>query len=472
MRPTGATAALRRACLGAVLAVLTSCSQSVEEDIARLEHGDEEAQKARARLLRSRHIDTPILIRAFQGREYPAGTRVALAGLLHELYQRDENRRLLAVLVEGLGDSHADVRTTVARALADIGDRVAVKPLIEQLAREANNAARCEMLRALTAVATEDGPVPFSSETRTDLIAESDKLRFTRTLVQLGREELPDSLRTQVVEWLELMAAEKALEGLLWKEKGDRRWAEKLLLEARDMVPDSKNVNWQLGRFYWDSGEPEKGLEVLRRSGLLARAAPLRARPRVDGELDEPAWGGAVPLARFYRCLWKMRAHALDEETEVYLGHRDNYLYVGVRTHEPEPQGLVAETTEPDDPRLTRDECIEIFLDTKHDLTSYYYLAVNSSGTVADAHNDGSSRSGDYGWDGGIVAATATGEAHWTLELEIPVHRLEPPRVRAGDVWGLNVARVHGAHPGPYAQWAPTYGTAHRPDRFGFLLFD
>ena len=463
---------LRGACFGALLALMAACADSLEKDIARLEHGDEGAAKARARLLRSRHIDTPILIRAFQSREYPASTRVELAKILHELYQRDENRRLLAVLVEGLGDSRAEVRATVARSLGQIRDRVAVGPLVNQLAGEGNDAARREILGALTAMATEDGQVPFSSEIHTDLIAEPDKMRFTRTLVQLGQGGLSDSLRAQVVEWLEILAAEKALEGQTWNEKGDRSWAEKLLLEARDMIPDSKNINWQLGRFYWESGQPDKGLETLRRAGLLARADRLRTRPRIDGLLDDPAWLGAVPLEGFHRCLWTARAHALDESSEVDLGHLDNALYLGVRTREPAPENLVAEITERDDFRVTRDDCVEIFLDTKHDFATYYYIAVNSIATVADAHNDGSGRTGDPAWDGPIAAAVAIGDAFWTLEMEIPAHRFERARIEPGDVWGLNIARVHAAHPGPYAQWAPTYGTAHRPDRFGFLVFD
>ena len=50
--------------------------------------------------------------------------------------------------------------------------------------------------------------------------------------------------------------------------------------------------------------------------------------------------------------------------------------------------------------------------------------------------------------------------------------RFTPDRIHPGDVWGFNIARVRIANAAEYGQWMPTYGNAHRPDRFGWLVFD
>ena len=67
---------------------------------------------------------------------------------------------------------------------------------------------------------------------------------------------------------------------------------------------------------------------------------------------------------------------------------------------------------------------------------------------------------------------TRVEDTSWTVELLIPGHRFETSRIRYKDAWGFNLARVRVAHSSEYSQWVPTYGSAHRPDRFGFLIFD
>ena len=47
-----------------------------------------------------------------------------------------------------------------------------------------------------------------------------------------------------------------------------------------------------------------------------------------------------------------------------------------------------------------------------------------------------------------------------------------PDNAGGGGKWGFNVARVRIGNASEYGQWVPTYGNAHRPDRFGVLLFE
>ena len=70
------------------------------------------------------------------------------------------------------------------------------------------------------------------------------------------------------------------------------------------------------------------------------------------------------------------------------------------------------------------------------------------------------------------LIATVVGETHWTVEVEIPAAELHQSVIDPGDVWGFNAARARMPDAGEYGQWVPTYGNAHRPDRFGLLIFD
>ena len=49
---------------------------------------------------------------------------------------------------------------------------------------------------------------------------------------------------------------------------------------------------------------------------------------------------------------------------------------------------------------------------------------------------------------------------------------LHGSRIESGAIWGFNIARVWITNASEYGQWVPTYGLAHRSDRFGFLIFE
>ena len=61
--------------------------------------------------------------------------------------------------------------------------------------------------------------------------------------------------------------------------KADLENAEKLLLEALDLIPDSRNVNQKLGQFYYDNDQQEKGLELLSAFGMVMRVPRLDRPP-------------------------------------------------------------------------------------------------------------------------------------------------------------------------------------------------
>ena len=434
------------------------------------------AQEARQRLNRARPIDTLALIEAFRDTQHPPFVRLAVGDALRRIYLRDENRRVLFILIEAVADSDAEMRAAVAATLKELRPVEAVGALIHQFVGETNDRVRFAILDALEEIAVEDDLLPFSWRLNTDLlVAENrpdDKIRFTRALQQLQREPIADSLRSKSLEWLELLADEKAAEAWEWLEKGDRRWAEKLMLTAREIVPDSKGLNWQLGHLYFSMGDRDTALRTMRDAGLLVTAVALPSQPSIDGLLTEPAWKSIRPQTQFYRCEWSRRARPDSGQVELYVGHHDGDLFVGYKVFEPSTKLLTATAAIDDQAAISRDDGIELFFDVNHDLATYFHIAANSLGSVTDQFNAGKGRRGDVEWNGAVVAMAHIGEGDWSLELRLPAHRLANSRISAGDVWGFNAGRIRTVGGFTYAQWAPTYGSAHRPDRFGYLLFD
>ena len=451
--------------------LLPGCSDSIEDHIAQLVEGGEGAEEAKIRLNLAKKPAIDPLIRAFQNRDLPSQARVSIAQALYRLYLRETDERILESLIGGMKDPDTAVRAGVVRSLGDMRQQEGVGPLINQLERERDDAVRLEILAALEIIGIEgfQGTDVFLSEIKTDKMTTQEKGHFITILGEMTQEDLSDSLRLKTQEWLEILAEEKAVKAHQRTLQADLQGAQALLLSARDLIPDSKNINQKLGRFYYDNGDQEKGLKILTEIGMVAPVHKLRIPPQIDGVLNEPAWQDIRPLRELYQCIFTMRAFPTEGKADIYIGYHGNNLYLGVRGYEASTEHLAATVTERDGD-VYLDDCVEIFMDTNHDYRSYYQIMVNSLGTITDSYNDGSQRT--RSWNATYHAATKVEDTFWNVEIEIPATQLHQGTIKSGDVWGFNVARVRIANASEYGQWIPTYGSAHRPDRFGFMVFE
>ena len=447
------------------------CGDPIERDIAHLIKGGEDAEDARMRLTLAKGPAIEPLIRAFRDRSNPSQARVAIAQALFALYLRETDKRILETLIEGLDDGDAAVRHKVATKLGDLRKREGVGPMIDRLGREEEDDVRLEILLALEIMGMEAASGRFfDSEISTDKMTEEEKGSFTQLLVQMSREELPDSLLMKTREWLEILAEEVTVEAQNLELKADLQGAEAILQKARELIPDSRNVNQKLGRFYYSNGEEKKGLEILTEFGMIAYARKLKQRPRIDGAFDEPAWSDIEPLTQFFQCIFKMRAYPIEGETEAYVGYFGNELFIGIKGYESSTDNLTAQATQRD-ANAWQDDCVEIFLDINQDYVTFHQIVINSLGTIFDSYTDGPSPQGDVRWNGEYDTAVKKDETFWTVELGIPVDQFKK-KIKVGDIWGFNVARIRIANAAEYGQWVATYGSSRRPDRFGFLVFE
>ena len=450
------------------LACLAACGDPVERHIDTIVEGDGGVEEARLALNMAKGTAVDPLIAAFEDRSLPARARVDLAESLYRLYLREADRRIFASLAAALEDPEPRVRAGVARAIGNLRRPEAAAPLLARFEAETDPAMKGEILSALEFMASEsDGG--WGMEVNPDLLDAAQKERFAARLQELIAAGPPEDLRIAAREWLEVLAEDLAQEAEKLFLAADAAGAEELLLSALELAPGSLNIHQKLGKLFYAMGDEERGRAYLERLGMVARVARLKARPEIDGVLDEPAWRQVRPRTEFYQCIWRLTARPAEGRSEAWVGYRADTLFVAVKGYEPTTATLAAQVTGRDD-EVAVDDCLELFLDTNRDSRSFYHFIINTLGTIKDAHLGGG-RPGNS-WNSAIEVAAAVADTFWVVEAAIPTAQLEEGPAAPGVEWGFNLARVRIGNASEYGQWVPTYGNAHRPDRFGVLLFE
>ena len=185
--------------------------------------------------------------------------------------------------------------------------------------------------------------------------------------------------------------------------------------------------------------------------GQLDARIPRAEDPgvRVDGRLDEPAWGSAAVLTGFTQSA-PAEGIPARERTEVLVFYTPRELFIGIRAHAADPSSVRSTLAERD--QITADDHVRILLDTFHDRRRAFALFVNPLGIQQDgtfSDGRGFTFSPDFVFDS---RGRLTGEGY-EVEIRIPLRSLKFP---AGGTrtWGLNVIRVVPAA-GAEESWAP-----------------
>jgi len=172
----------------------------------------------------------------------------------------------------------------------------------------------------------------------------------------------------------------------------------------------------------------------------IARATRIvGAAPRIDGELNDPAWQQATVISDFVQKV-PVEGAAPSVETEVRILYDDHGLYVGARLRRPDPGFIRTSIT-----RRVGESDAEVFtvsLDPYLDRRTAYSFSLSSGGVRGDAyHSQDSEDSGretqfDPIWS---ARARVDGEG-WTAEMHIPFSQL---RFNAAPelTWGLELTR-------------------------------
>jgi hypothetical protein len=160
---------------------------------------------------------------------------------------------------------------------------------------------------------------------------------------------------------------------------------------------------------------------------------------RVDGVLDEAAWGNAAALSDFVQ-FEPERGAPSTVRTSVRILYDGTAVYFGFENTDPEMDKIAARISKRDSD-LEEDDAVVVFLDTYADRRACYYFITNLLGTQSDGRITDNGLTTNTTWDGLWKSAARKTETGWTAEIAID---LESLKYRPGQqrVWGLGLARI------------------------------
>ena len=194
------------------------------------------------------------------------------------------------------------------------------------------------------------------------------------------------------------------------------------------------------------------------------------APPVTDGVLDDTCWddfnhtGTAMDFVAFDEAV------PAPVKTRVRFTHDAGMLFMAAECDEP-AWASVAGIQGTGPVRYARDETLEIRLSAPEHGTYCHQLMVTLDGRVA--HNCFSKEAGGghaiepVAWR----AVVGASPGRWTVELAVPFTALEAAPPKAGDRWRLNILRHRNAAGRDVSCWSCMFGSMHRNDLAGGLLF-
>lgn len=199
---------------------------------------------------------------------------------------------------------------------------------------------------------------------------------------------------------------------------------------------------------------------------------------KIDGRLDEAAWGAAQPVGPFVR---NRDGAPVRNVTEAKVLYDERFIYFAFRVGDEN----VWATMRRRDEHLWHEEVVEVFLQADTRVPNYIELEVNPLGTLLDIYLLDRRKNLPYeSWnsaglrwavrvDGSVDGRP--GDRGWSCEIALPLEDVAsaphlPPR--PGDRWRMNLYRVE-SRPEPLGlAWSPTMeGDFHVPSMFGEIIF-
>jgi hypothetical protein len=159
--------------------------------------------------------------------------------------------------------------------------------------------------------------------------------------------------------------------------------------------------------------------------------------PAIDGSLDDVVWQQAPVLHRFVQVAPRPGEPA-SEATEIRLLYDRDFLYVGIRCYDREPERIIARQMIYD-VELTTDDRVSMVLDPLFDQKNGYLFSVNPLGTRWDGLIEPGLEFRQE-WSGIWYADAKIDAEGWTAEVAIPFKTISFNP--ATDTWGFNVMRA------------------------------
>jgi len=218
---------------------------------------------------------------------------------------------------------------------------------------------------------------------------------------------------------------------------------------------------------------PQSSLQVLRISPEAAEAF------RLDGLLTEAVWAEAAAITSLIQ-QEPTEGEAATEGTEIRVLYDDEYLYIGIRALDSEPDRIVKRILQRDKimkkdpfegrPIFAGDDAVAILLDPFDDNRNGYVFATNPNGAEFDALLADEGKEFNLDWRGVWEVAGTPTEEGWSAEFRIPLRTLRYPN-NSDEPWGFNVFRMISRKNEKvlWQAWSRDSGGFHRVSQAGSL---
>ena len=175
------------------------------------------------------------------------------------------------------------------------------------------------------------------------------------------------------------------------------------------------------------AGAQEKSLSVVRTENPLV----------IDGVMDEAAWDSAAMVDDLHEIQPTEYAEPT-QRTEMYILYDDDFLYIGARLYDSEPDKITARIMRQGE-QVFGDDWISIIIDPFHDRRSGYRFFTNPNGLRQEGIFQNVTET-EWEWQGIWYAAASTNDEGWVAEMAIPFKTISfDPN---GDTWGINFRRA------------------------------
>ncbi len=174
--------------------------------------------------------------------------------------------------------------------------------------------------------------------------------------------------------------------------------------------------------------------EPVRKIGQAARTSD---RPKIDGFLNDPAWGAAEVFSNFVE-FEPTTGEKASEKTEVRVIYDDEAIYIGAMLYDSQPENIQRQLGDRDSEDDVNTDMFGVGFDTYNDDQNAFIFKVSAAGVQTDARL--SQLGYDRIWDAVWKSAVHLHDAGWSVEMEIPYSALRFAK-KPVQVWGLQFER-------------------------------
>ncbi|MDD8020044.1 MAG: DUF5916 domain-containing protein [Acidobacteriota bacterium] len=206
--------------------------------------------------------------------------------------------------------------------------------------------------------------------------------------------------------------------------------------------------------------------------------------PKIDGRLNDEAWQANQPVGNFVQYDPVNGAQA-SEETLVWTGYDDKYVYFGFLMKDSQPEKIWAELTPRNE--FENNDSITVILDTYHDGRTSISFTLNPKGVQANSVETiwkSEARLNDDGWSAEMAIPfkslrfSSASEQVWGINFKRYIHRLNetdywtevkrdlPSLQQMAELRGLTGIRPgHNLEIFPYAGVRSTHWAGEKDDK-------